>query len=332
MLVTVMHQVYTRDVAVDTSGMCNHGKLIKVSPQQPGFSFDQPESRIDIRSSASLLNLECIRAGVKFSLQPRGTPHRYNLIEGFMSFALFVNSDLSISGTIFDADGNWTGATSMPNTVCLNTTHVAILECDGINMVRILLDGKMVAENYKVKGAVASIGQLGLAIGHWPDPPNTYTFEGTIFETSLQKYDKTSELTRYIDTCCYDREALRLWFKRVSQKGVSIKKIQNAGQSLYSATKDAAIALRAGDKTATEKQQATAVAIKTMLMRHDLSALESILKEFQRNAGKQLDKETITKSNQQIRNAIDDFGLDFTDWCELLKILGLSSCAKKRGR
>ena len=51
--------------------------------------------------------------------------HRYTLAEGFESFAFFVNSDFSLSGTIFDANNNWTGATSPAGLVSDSAAHVA---------------------------------------------------------------------------------------------------------------------------------------------------------------------------------------------------------------
>jgi hypothetical protein len=55
------------------------------------------------RTIVSLQNLGAIPAAVQFNLQPGGTLHRFNLAEGFESFALFVNPDYSIQGTILDA-------------------------------------------------------------------------------------------------------------------------------------------------------------------------------------------------------------------------------------
>src|SRR5262245_31560095 len=122
--------------------MSNHGIPIDVIPASPGFTFNRPSSRINIRPAPSLSDLAHIRVGVTFSLTPRGSAHRYNLSEGHLSFALYINADLSLTGTIYDSNGVWSGASSPPNTVSANTLHTAVLECDGVNVVRVSLDGR----------------------------------------------------------------------------------------------------------------------------------------------------------------------------------------------
>jgi hypothetical protein len=331
MLRTVIQQSYTGNLAVDTSGMFNNGIPVKVTAEQPGFAFKQPGSRINVRPSQSLRDLECIRAAVGFSLQPKGGQHRYNLIEGFESFALFVNPDLSLSGTIFDANSNWTGATSPAAVVTAGDTHVAGIECDGINMVRVLLDGKVVAENYDVTGAVREVGYMGLAIGHWPNPPNQYTFEGTIFEVLLQKYDPTAELTQSIDPCCFDRAALMRWYAQVAKKGVSVATLAQAAEALRTATKNAVITTRGGGKAATEAQQALGAALASALRRGDFAAMEFVMKQSQIFAEGRLDQATLATLGQEVQGAIADFGLEWSDWCEFLRLVCLDPCAGEKG-
>ena len=71
-----------------------------------------------------------------------------------------MNSDFSLSGTIFDANNNWTGATSPAGLVSDSATHVAALQADGINMVRVLFDEAVVAANYDVSGQVQGVSAL----------------------------------------------------------------------------------------------------------------------------------------------------------------------------
>jgi hypothetical protein len=329
MLRTVVHQTYTSNLAVDTSGMFNQGISINVTAHYPGFGFTQPGSRINVQPSRSLRNLGCIRAAVSFNLQPQGAVHRYNLMEGFESFALFVNPDNSLSGTIFDANSNWTGATSAPAMVATGSTHTAGIECDGINMVRIFLDGAIVGENYNVLGSVRDIGFMGLAIGHWPNPPGQYTFEGTIFEVLLQKYDPAADLTKVLDPCCFNTAALLRWYTRVAGKGASIGKLSQAADALWAASKSAAIALRGGSKAATETQQALAATLTNALRRRDLSAVEFVLTQLQTSATGQLNAATVKKLGDDVRQAIADFDLQWSDWCDFLRLVCLDPCGNQ---
>lgn len=325
MLRTVVNQNYVGSLAVDTSGMFNHGIPVLVKPDLPGFEFDQPGSRINILPSASLLNLECIEATVSFALRPSGTPHRYNLAEGYMSFALFVNPDLSISATIFDNNGSWSGAQSAPATVTTGATHVAVMQSDGINMVRIYLDGKLVAENYGAPGPVKGVGALGIAVGHWPDPPDQYTFQGTIFQFILKKYDPHKDLPRALDACCFNKHALAQWFQALQKRGITPQQITNAEQALKSVTRDIAIALRGGNKTQTEKQQGLVSALNAALARRDCQALEVVMGEFQQFFS-QLDAAKQAKFSADLQAAFAAFGLSASEWCQLMNLLCLNFC------
>jgi hypothetical protein len=326
----VVHQTYVGNLAIDSSGFFNHGLPLNVTAQRPGFSFNQADSRINIPLSRSLNSLDCIRAAVRFQLQPNGPSHRYNLSEGFESFALFINPDLSLSGTIYDAQSNWTGATSAPNLISANTNHVAGIECDGINMVRVLLDGNVVAENYQVSGAVLGVGNLGLTIGHWPNPENEYAFEGVIFEFLLQKYDPAKDLTRGLDACCFDRQALSGWYKRVAAKGASRDKMNEAAEALKKAALQAVILQRGGTKAGTTAQQTVSSAFSFAVARRDLSAMEAILRQAHKH-GPKIPKAEIEHLSHDLQTALDAFGLDWGDWCQFLAIVCLDLCKLEKG-
>jgi hypothetical protein len=324
MLRTVVNQTYTGNLAVDSSGFFNHGVPVQVAASHPGFAFSQPGSRINVKPSASLSTLGCINVEVGFTLSPRGSAHRYNLAEGFLSFALFVNPDLSLQGTIVDDAGNWTGAVSAAGIVSPATTHVAGLQCDGVSMVRLLLDGQVVGANYGVYGEVRGIGALGLAIGHWPDPPDQYTFEGTILGALLQKYEPQGDLS-LIDPCCFDRDALAAWFRAMARKGVTRAQLVQASQALQTATRAAVVAVRGGDAARTEQHHALTASLLSALKRHDCGALEEVLKQLLVLAERVPGPERSTLADG-INQALNQFGLSAADWNRLMSVLCLSPC------
>lgn len=333
MLTTVVKQDYTSSVAVDTSGYCNHGLPLDVTPTFPGFQYTGPGSRINIQPSPSLTQLVCIRGAVSFNLQPSGATARYNLMEGFESFALFVDPDLSISGTIFDENSNWTGATSAPGVVSIGKPHLAVIECDGVNMVRLTLDGAVVAENYAVPGTVRDIGAFGLTVGHWPNPQNQYAFDGTIFGVLLQKYNPTKDLMRTLNPCCFDRDGVGRWLSSVQSKGVSSARLLSASMALQAVCRKAAAAARGNDKARTTVQQNLGSALFAAIINRDGAAMESIMKQWQISAAGQIDAATKAKLEEELSKAFDSFGLDLADWCKLMDLLCLKLCgfAQEKG-
>jgi len=181
----VIRQTYIHGIAFDTSNNRNHGVPYAVTQTAagalaPAFEFRSPDSRVVIRPSTSLHDLIAVRAVATFYVDLAGgvMTRRYNLIEGELSFALFVNPDGSLMGTILDANGHWNGAQSAPNLVQPKRWYQAELRHDGINESLIFLDGVQVGAGYAAPGQVRSVGPNGVAVGHWPEPPGVYTMDG----------------------------------------------------------------------------------------------------------------------------------------------------------
>jgi hypothetical protein len=203
----VVHQIYANGMAFDLSGHRNHGTPYFVTqagaPYAPSFDFTGGDSRVIVAPSQSLQDLLAVRAVVTFYLDPPGgLTRRYNLIEGHLCFALFVNPDGSLSGTILDASGNWAGAQSAPNAVSVGGWHQAEVRHDGVNQCALFLDGVPVGTSYAANGPVGSVGPNGIAIGHWPEPSGQYTFEGYIRETWVYKYDPALAAKNLLNPCC----------------------------------------------------------------------------------------------------------------------------------
>jgi hypothetical protein len=320
---TIVSQTYLKNVAVDTSAYSNNGIPIQVTPGYPGFLFNQPGSRISIPPSATLQNLGAIQAAVRFTLQPSGAPHRFNLVEGFESFALFVNPDNSVQGTILDATSTWSGPTSAPGVVSDGATHTAILVCDGVNSVQIFLDGALVAEDYAVPGSVRSIGSLGIAVGHWPNPPATYTFEGTIYQFILLKYDPLQDILNLLDSCCVDWRGLLIFLRELAARGVSPAQLASAGAKLAEAGSVAQAAVRGGTKAGTFQQLAFNRAMMAAIRRRDIDALERVVASAQTTV-MALDPAAQAHISDLFSDAFASYGLRGSEWITLMKLLCLT--------
>lgn len=320
---TIVNHVYLRNVAVDTSGYSNNGIPVQVAAQYPGFLFEQQGSRINVPPASSLQNLGAIQAAVRFELSPSGSAPRFNLVEGFESFALFVNPDYSIQGTILDATSTWNGAISPAAAVSTNAMHTAILVCDGVSLVQVYLDGALVAENYSTPGSVRTVGNLGIAVGHWPNPPGQYTFQGTIYEFILQKYDPQQDIWNLLDACCVDWRKLLAFLRDLGKRGITADQLVAAGAKLTQASTDTQVALRGGTKAGTLKQLTLGRMAMSALRRRDLNALESILHEVQASIAA-LDPATRTGLGTQFDDALASYGLQGRDWVTLMKLLCLT--------
>jgi hypothetical protein len=208
----VLHQIYANGMAFDLSGFRNHGTPYLVTqaspPYAPSFEYLSPDSRVVVAQSSSLQDLLAVRAIVVFYLNPPGgISQRYNLIEGHVSFALYVNPDGSLSATIVDAENVWAGAQTAANLITTGRWYAAEMRHDGVNQCSILLDGFPVATSYAATGPVRSVGPNGISIGHWPEPSGQYTFSGFIRETWVYKYDPVTAAKNLVDPCCKEYRA-----------------------------------------------------------------------------------------------------------------------------
>jgi hypothetical protein len=166
-----------------------------------------------------------------------------------------VQPDGSLTATIFDRNGNWTGATTAPHLVSVNTWHTAEIQHDGINTVEIFLDGALVGSAYDALGPVASVGPHGIAIGHWPEVSGQYTFSGFIREVKLYKYDPYKDANGLLDHCCVDRKALDDAAVQLRRRGATADSLEAKGREILQFGYDMLAQVRGNDQAVTLKQR-----------------------------------------------------------------------------
>jgi hypothetical protein len=271
----VLHHTYAHGLAFDASNHRNHGDPKGATPGGGPFAgsyfFDGGPARIDVAASPSLDQLTAIRTTVRFRHEPPvpGT-RRANLIEAYGSFALFVQPDGSLMGTIVDANGSWRGVTSPPGLVTQDDWHLAEFRHDGVESCALRLDEALVAQAAGVPGPVRGVGTpYGLAIGHWPDPPNVYTFEGHIAEVRLWKYDPAVEIRGLLDPCCTDRAALDELVRRLSEERWDWERLQELADSLVGIGRQVSQRLGAGDLEAADEVRNGGTQAMTAFLRGD---------------------------------------------------------------
>jgi len=137
-----------------------------------------------------------------------------NLVEGHLSFAVFVDPDRSISATMLDSSGTWTGVTSSPDAVSAGSWHTASFRHDGISAMALLVDDMPLASSARVTGAIRPVGPHGLAIGHWPETSGAYTFRGDIAEVDVWTNDPALDASVLTGGCCVDWNELEPLFEK----------------------------------------------------------------------------------------------------------------------
>lgn len=245
----VLWHTYSRGVAFDLSENRNHGRIVDAQYDTPAFPealrFPGGPGAVWVLSSSSLSNLGALRLQVHFHWDPI-FEHRHNLIEGHLAFALFVNPDGSLQGTILNGLGNWDGAKSPPGVVASGEWHTAEFVHDGISNCTLYFDGNAVAESYSSPGPVRSVGSHGVAIGHWPEPSDVYSFEGYIDNVRVWCDDPIKDAGHLIDCCCIDRPALAEQVATLADVGLDASDLGDTAHGLLDAAREGAYWLANG--------------------------------------------------------------------------------------
>jgi hypothetical protein len=218
----VVHHKYTFGSTLDVSGKNNHGVPAVVAAGSAPFAhalrFSGPDSRVTVLPSSSLQDPVAVAAFVRFYLDDATLGRRYNLVEGHLSFALYVEPGGKLTGTVLDANGTWTGSSTSSGVVTANRWHEAWLMHDGISILELQLNGGTVASSFSVPGPVRSVGPFGIAIGNWPDA-GAYPFAGYISDMRFYRYDLEREVRGLLDPCCFDGAAMDRIVRKLREAG-----------------------------------------------------------------------------------------------------------------
>jgi len=319
----VVHHAYVNGMAFDTSNNRNHGVPYAVSqaaaPHAPAFEFATGASRVVVPPSTSLQDLLAVRAVVTFYLAPAGgISRRYNIIEGHLSFALFVQPDGSLMGTIRDETGSWFGATSSPSVVSTGRWHQAEIRHDGMNQCLIFLDGVGVGSSYAARGPVASVGPHGIAIGHWPESSGVYTFEGYIRETWVYKYDPLLAAKGLLDCCCLDRRALDDTADALRKKGYTAQKAHDQGMKLIKFGLAISARVRGNDAARSQEHAVLSAQALAAFQRGDSAAYTNALTELAHLAVNSLSATEQQEIHDTEEGLFKQLPLSLKEWLALL--------------
>jgi hypothetical protein len=189
----ILHYNCQEEKIVDLSGNANHGhysssRLVEArSLGRKSLYFNGINDRVVVLPSESLMELSAIRATAWLWVEELG--QRRNIIEGFLSFAFFIEADGSLRGSIYDGSIWKPILKSKPNTIPLQEWVHILYVYDGIDTSLIYVNNKLIVSNYSYYGKVQSVQwPFGLSIGAWPDA-DKFMFKGKIGGIKLWCYD-----------------------------------------------------------------------------------------------------------------------------------------------
>ncbi len=319
----VIRQTYIHATAFDASNNRNHGFPYAVTQAggafAPSFEFRSPDSRVVVQPSQSLQDLIAVRAVVTFFLAPAaGLVHRYNLIEGHLSFALFVQPDGSLMGTIVDAGGQWNGAQSGANLVKPGQWHQAELRHDGINQTLLLLDGVQVASAYNARGPVRSVGPHGVAIGHWPEAPGVYTMDGYIRGIELYKYDPVIAAKGLLDSCCINRESLDDFADKLRARGYTAQAAGQQAKDFLNFGLQMSATVRGSDPAVSQRHALLSEQALAAFIRGDSASYTTALGDLAAIAIASLSSAQLHALQDQEAKLIGELPVPLKDWQKLI--------------
>ena len=331
----VMHHIYANGMAFDLSGYRNHGLPYDVfqapAPYSPSFAYTEPDSRVVVNPSASLQDLIAVRAVVTFDLDPAGgITRRYNLIEGHLCFALYVNADGSLSGTILDSAGQW----RRPERAQPRLHWELAPSRDPPRRGQPVPDParrRSCRDLLERPGPVGSVGPNGIAIGHWPEPSGQYTFAGNIRESWVYKYDPAEAAKGLLDNCCCERNAaLDEAAQKLGTAGYTAEQARAQGMEILKLGLSLCATVRGSDPDRSKQQATLSAMALAAFQRGDSSAYTSALTELA-----EMSATTLTAAQQQqFREAeaqlVKALPMPIKDWQALIAKLCLGDAKLNR--
>ena len=176
---------------IDLSGHDNHGRIVRKSQSASaeelgaaaghGLRFDGATTRVVVPPSPSLESLGAVRIDARLRLEAGG--HRRTIVEGFLAFSFFIESDGKLGGTIYTGH-DWYGAYSTASVVPIDHPIDVSFLFDGLTSI-LEVDRRVVAAAEWPIGPASGVAwPFGLNIGAWPDADRRM-FQGVMYELKI---------------------------------------------------------------------------------------------------------------------------------------------------
>ena len=159
---------YAGGRALDLSDFSNHADMLGGIAGHAGhvhFQGGDDQLEVPVRDD-SLARFAGLR--VQALVRPEAIVRRYNIAEGWMSFAFFIEQDGRLAGGIYDGQ-QWVGLDSGATRVADGAWARVSFEYDGVSIAVIKLDGAVVGHRLDMPHQVRQPQQvITLGIGHAP--------------------------------------------------------------------------------------------------------------------------------------------------------------------
>jgi hypothetical protein len=183
----VLHHRYTDPRPHDLSGHGNVGFGTATHTQGRGgtlaaLAFDGAHDRIYVPPSPTLARPGGFRTDMVVNVEALG--YRRTLIEGYLSFALYVEADGAVGGSVYRYK-DWHSLQTASGAVRVGDWITVTLMYSSDGIMTLLLDGEQAAVDYRRLGPCNAIAwPFGLSIGAWPDADQR-VLKGRIEEVRL---------------------------------------------------------------------------------------------------------------------------------------------------
>lgn len=178
---------FSGNQALDMSDFSNHAYFFGGISLNTGFvKFLDSQARLEIPvRDDSLSRFAALR--VQARVRPGPITRRFNIVEGWMSFALMILPDGRLMATVYDGE-NWVGLESGSHTVTPNQWSSIMFEYDGISIASLWLDGVTVQSKFDMPVAIKPPREL-IALGYWPRGDGRYTLLGDLGHVRIERRD-----------------------------------------------------------------------------------------------------------------------------------------------
>ncbi len=171
---------------LDSTEFRNHADLLGNAQPGAGYvAFADPGAQLEVPvRDDSLARMSALR--VQVLVKPGPITRRFNLVEGWMSFAVVIQADGRLAAAVYDGQ-QWIGPTSVV-TVASGQWARVMFEYDGVSIATLTLDGNTVGSRLDMPAGIRSPQQV-ITLGHWPRGDDRYTLEGDLGHVRIEKRD-----------------------------------------------------------------------------------------------------------------------------------------------
>lgn len=178
---------YAAGAAIDSSGNARHGRPTEVDFVGDLAVFSQDGSRIDCPGLPALPDIVVVAAEVLITGDFQAD--RQNVLENHLSFAGFINGDLSASFSCH-VGGEWHETRTEPSLLKPHTLIEIVAIIEAGRCCSLMVDGQRVAISPLPQGALRESGPLGFVVGMWPDGEQ-YGLRGAVRAVDVSSMPKS---------------------------------------------------------------------------------------------------------------------------------------------